>query len=201
MKWFGGNMSFRNQFAHPHGLGGRVAGWIMTIQNVQRNRWVLECVEPQPDEHLLEIGCGPGVAVAEAVALGCRVTAIDPSEVIRAMARRRNAAAIAEGRVVILDGTAEALPAGPFDAAYAVNTPQFWVDVDATLAEVVARLRPGGRMALAIQPRFEGATDADAQRLADENAERLVRAGFGDVRVEILPRRPTAVGCAVGRLR
>ena len=104
MKWFGGNMSFRNQFAHPHGLGGRVAGWIMTIQNVQRNRWVLECVEPQPDEHLLEIGCGPGVAVAEAVARGCRVTAIDPSEVMRAMARRRNAAAIAEGRVVILDG-------------------------------------------------------------------------------------------------
>lgn len=194
-------MSFKNQFAHPHGLGGRAAGWIMTIQNARRNQWVVDRLDPQPGEHLLEIGCGPGVAVAEAVGLGCRVTAVDPSAVMRSMASRRNAAAIADGRVAVLDGSAESLPEGPFAAAYAVNTPQFWTDVDATLAEVVERLGPGGRMALAIQPRFKGATDADARRLAEENAERLARAGFGDVRVDGLSLRPTDVGCAVGRLR
>jgi cyclopropane fatty-acyl-phospholipid synthase-like methyltransferase len=194
-------MSFRNQFAHPHGLGGRAAGWIMTVQNTRRNRWVLDRLDPQPGEHLLEIGCGPGVAVAEAVTLGSRVTADDPSAAMRSMASRRNAAAIADGWVEIVDGSAEALPEGPFAAAYAVNTPQFWADVDSTLAEVVERLGPEGRMALAIQPRFKGATDADARQLAEENADRLVRAGFGDVRVHVLSLRPTDVGCAVGRLR
>jgi SAM-dependent methyltransferase len=193
-------MSFKNQFAHPHGLGGRAAGWVMTMQNGRRNRWVVGLLDPQPGEHFLEIGCGPGLAVAEVVAAGGRVTAIDPSEVMRSMAARRNATAVADGRVVIADGSAEALPDSPFAAAYAANTAQFWKDIDATLDAVATRLRPGGRVALAIQPRFKGATDADARRLADENAERLARAGFGDIRVETLVLRPTDVGCALGRL-
>jgi SAM-dependent methyltransferase len=193
-------MTFRNQFAHPHGLGGRAAGWVMTMQNGRRNRWLVGLIEPEPGEHLLEIGCGPGLAVAEVVAAGGRVTAIDPSAVMRSMAARRNAAAVADSRAVIADGSAEALPDGPFAAAYAANTAQFWKDVDATLDAVATRLLPGGRVALAIQPRFEGATDADARRLADQNAERLDRAGFVDIRVETLALRPTDVGCALGRL-
>ena len=193
-------MSFKNQFAHPHGFGGRAAGWIMGSRNTPRNRWLLELLEPQPGDHLLEIGCGPGVAVAEAVARGCQVTAVDPSEVMRAMAGRRNAAAVADGRVRILDGSAEDLPDGPFAAVYASNTPQFWADIDATLADVARRLLPGGQVALAIQPRFKGATDADARRLADENAGCLRRAGFEEVRLEVLALRPTDAGCALGRL-
>jgi SAM-dependent methyltransferase len=193
-------MSFKNQFAHPHGLGGRAAGWVMTIQNGRRNRWLVGLLEPQPDEHLLEIGCGPGLAVAEIVAAGGRVTAIDPSAVMRSMAAHRNATAVADGRVIIADGSAEALPDGPFAAVYAANTAQFWKDIDATLDAVATRLRPGGRVALVIQPRFKGATDADARRLAEENAERLDRTGFADVRVEMLALRPTDVGCALGRL-
>jgi SAM-dependent methyltransferase len=193
-------MTFRNQFAHPHGLGGRAAGWVMTMQNGRRNRWLVGLIEPEPGEHLLEIGCGPGLAVAEVVAAGGRVTAIDPSAVMRSMAARRNAAAVADSRAVIADGSAEALPDGPFAAAYAANTAQFWKDVDATLDAVATRLLPGGRVALAIQSRFKGATDADARRLADQNAERLDRAGFVDIRVETLALRPTDVGCALGRL-
>ena len=200
MKWLAASMSFRNQFARPRGLGGRAAGWIMSVQNLPRNRWVLDQVAPEPGEHLLEIGCGPGVAIAEAVGRGARVTAVEPSEVMRSMARRRNRAAVADGRVVIGDGSAEDLPVGPFDAAYASNTAQFWVDIDASLAEVARRLVPGGRLALAIQPRFAGATDADALRLAEENADRLRQAGFVDVAVRTLDLRPTDVGCAVGRL-
>ena len=57
-------MSVTNQFAHPHGLGGRAAGWVMTMQNGRRNRWVVGLLDPQPGEHFLEIGCGPGLAVA-----------------------------------------------------------------------------------------------------------------------------------------
>jgi hypothetical protein len=57
-------------------------------------------------------------------------------------------------------------------------------------------MAPGGRVALAVQPRFQGATDADARRIAEENAARLVAAGFVDAEVEVLDLRPVDCGCA-----
>ena len=61
-------------------------------------------------------------------------------------------------------------------------------------------MAPGGRVALAIQPRMKGSTDAKAVRLAEENVERLRTAGFGDLRVETLDLRPVDCGVAVGRV-
>ncbi len=192
-------MSFRNQFALPHGAGGRLAGWIMGTRrsNVSRNRWVVDLLELEPGETVLEIGCGPGVAIARAVDAGARVVAVDPSDVMRAMASRRNAAA--DGQVDIRPGSAADLPPGPFDAAFAVNTVMFWADVDRSLRAVAERLAPGGRVALAVQPRHKGASDDDAHRIAEENVGRLRRAGFVDLRVEVLPLRPTNAAAALGR--
>src|SRR2546421_7741610 len=54
------------QFHEPSGCGGRVAGWVMghRSSNVRRSRWAVELLDVQPDEHVLELGCGPGVAIA-----------------------------------------------------------------------------------------------------------------------------------------
>ena len=179
-------MSFKNQFAHPHGFGGRAAGWIMGSRTPDGTAGCSSCSSPSPVITSSRSAAGRGWRWPRSWPAGCQVTAVDPSEVMRAMAGRRNAAAVADGRVRILDGSAEDLPDGPFAAVYASNTPQFWADIDATLADVARRLLPGGQVALAIQPRFKGATDADARRLADENAGCLRRAGFEEVRLEVL---------------
>jgi trans-aconitate methyltransferase len=189
-------MSFTRHFMHPSGLRGRLAGWVMATRgsNVTRNKWVVDLLDIGPDDRVLEIGCGPGIAVAEAVARGAEVVAVDPSDVMRKMASTRTPAA------TVLEGDADDLPDGPFTVAYAVNTAQFWPDVDTTLAAVRERMAPGGRVALAIQPRFKGATTADAVRIAEENRERLRAAGFGDLRVERLTLRPVDCGVALGRV-
>ena len=114
------------------------------------------------------------------------------------MAARRNATAVADGRVVIADGSAEALPDGPFAAAYAANTAQFWKDIDATL-DAVAGYGPGVRWRWPSSPRFEGdrrRCPAAGRRTPSVSPPRA----SGDIRVETLVLRPTDVGCALGRL-
>jgi SAM-dependent methyltransferase len=196
LKWFAALMGLAKHFMHPAGFGGRIAGWVMSTRgsNVTRNRWVVELLELGPEDRVLEIGCGPGIALADATATGAEVVAIDPSDVMRAMAAKRNPGA------TVLDADSDRLPDGPFTAAFAVNTVMFWPDVDATLRQLRERMAPGGRVALAIQPRFRGATDDDARRLAEDNAARLERAGFGDLRVEALDLKPVDCACAIGRV-
>ena len=54
---------------HPRGAAGSVTGWVFAHRpyNRQRNRWVVSLLDVQPAERVLEIGFGPGVAVAELV--------------------------------------------------------------------------------------------------------------------------------------
>jgi trans-aconitate methyltransferase len=58
---------------------------------------------PDPDDQLLEIGCGPGVAVSlvcERLA-GGRIVAVDRSPTAIERAARRNAEHVASGRAVL----------------------------------------------------------------------------------------------------
>jgi hypothetical protein len=54
------------QFHHPTGAVGHVAGWIMgrRSSNVARNRWAVQLLDVQPTDRVIELGCGPGVAIA-----------------------------------------------------------------------------------------------------------------------------------------
>src|ERR1700757_4885204 len=60
------------QAHHPRGAAGRVAAWEMAHRpsNRQRAAWVVSLLEVQPADRVLEIGFGPGVAVAHLVRAG-----------------------------------------------------------------------------------------------------------------------------------
>src|SRR5205807_9765885 len=116
----------------------------------------------------LGIGFGPGVAVAELVRAGAgHVYGADHSPVMLRQASRRNAAAIRAGRVTLVNAPADRLPAaleGPFDAILAVNSVGFWPAPAERLAELRRRLAPGGRIAIASEPRCPGgAADTDGR--------------------------------------
>src|SRR5262249_5730893 len=95
--------------------------------NRQRNGWVVSLLEVQPTEKVLEIGFGPGLAIAELsrrVGDCGRVYGIDHSDVMLRQATRRNAAAIVAGRVTLARASVDQLPpalGGRFDAILAVN--------------------------------------------------------------------------------
>ena len=193
------------QFGRPSGFVGRLAGWSMARRpsNRQRNQWTVDLLRLTPGDRVLEIGFGPGLALrhaAEQVGSSGYVVGIDPSEVMAAHAGRRNRAAIAEGRMKLHLGQAEQLANldDGFDAIMAINTIGFWREPTARLAELRQRLRPGGRLAVTVQPRSPGATATTSERVRSELEERFRVAGFSDVAGHTLPLNPPAV-CVIGQ--
>ena len=191
------------QFHHPTGPGGHLAGWVMgrRSSNVKRNQWAVELLDIRAGDRVIELGCGPGVAIA---ALARRaehglVVGVDHSEVMIRQSRRRQAAANRKGRVRLIHAPVEAVHVNdaPFDAALAVNTVGIWPDPIARLREIGALLRPGGRIALVSQPRCPGATAATSAAAADELAAMLSQAGFEDLRIKTLELDPPAA-CVLG---
>jgi len=194
------------QFRRPSGLLGRLAGWIMARRgsNVQRNLETVRLLQIEAGDRVLEVGFGPGVAIAAAAQLvgdGC-VFGIDHSAAMVAMAGRRNAGAIASGRVVLRQGeVAELEDEGlEFDKVYAVNVFHFWPDAVAVLRRLRSCMATGARIAITHQPRHKGATNADAELGAEKIAEALRDAGFTHVTIEMIRMHRLDAACVLGRV-
>jgi trans-aconitate methyltransferase len=192
------------QFARPEGTLGRLAGLVMAHRpsNRARNRWTLDLLALSSGDQVLEFGCGPGFAVAAAVARvsAGRVVGVDHSAVMIAQATARNRRAVADGRVELVLGGLDRLAtyAGRFDKAWSVNVIQFLPDKTAALAALMATLRPGAVLAVTYMPRHRDATAADARRIGDELAQHMTAAGAADVRLEELPLAPVPAVAVIG---
>lgn len=149
------NATRGSQFAAPHGPLGHVAGWLMARLNDEMNRLVVDLLDPRPEDSLLEIGSGPGKALAYAAARAAKgfVAGVDVSDVMVAQAQRRNRAAIRVGRMELRQAGVSALPypAARFDRALAINSYYFWPRPEADLREVMRVLKPGGTLALGLR--------------------------------------------------
>jgi SAM-dependent methyltransferase len=93
---------------------------------------------------VLDVGCGSGLALSMAAALGARCSGIDISPALLAVAFQRVPGAD------LREGGLDVLPFGDaaFDVVLAVNALQFAFDPAAALSEVARVLRSGGRLAL-----------------------------------------------------
>jgi ubiquinone/menaquinone biosynthesis C-methylase UbiE len=183
-----------------------MAGWVMAHRgsNRQRNLWVVSLLDVQPTDRVLEIGFGPGVAIAELARYATRghTYGIDHSEVMVGQASKRNAAAVRARRVELLHTSVDRLPRfdEPLDAILAVNSVGFWPNPTDQLGKLRDLLRPGGRIALASQPRCAGATADTTAQAGRELHELLARAGFTELRIETLDLDPP-VACVLANNR
>jgi hypothetical protein len=69
----------------------------------------------------------------------------------------------------------------------------FWDDPVACLRAMRSLLRPGGRIAIASQPRCPGATAETSREAGQDIAARLIEAGFSGTQIETLPLKPPVV--------
>ena len=154
---------------------------------------VLDALQPGADDVLLEIGCGGGAFLEQGLKSGCSAKAIDHSAEMIQVARELNAAAIAEGRLELVQGSANELPfADGSCTCAAMMQVFFFLGAPTVLAECRRVVRPGGTLAVfTVSAEAKGSPAAPepmASRGRFYTHEQLVElardAGFADARVE-----------------
>lgn len=102
------------------------------------------------DDRLLEVGCGGGAFLQEALASGCRAAALDHSPDMTRLARELNRDAAAAGRLLIVEADAARIPfaSNSFSAAVSTGVFGFIADPVPVLSEIHRVLVPGGRLAV-----------------------------------------------------
>lgn len=116
----------------------------------ERLQSVVEQLDIRPDDRVLEIGCGHGVAatfVCERLE-GGHLTAVDRSAKMIQAAIRRNAAHVEAGRAEFLVSTLEDLDLGDrrFDKVFAVRVGLFHRDPERARGLAERWLAPGGAL-------------------------------------------------------
>lgn len=187
------------QFARPRGLLGRLVARIMRRGNAPVSLWMVELLAVEPRNRVLEVGFGPGVALADLLARAQDgfVAGVDASRLMVRQAQSRHADAISAGRLEVREGDASALPYddASFDKVCGAHVIYFWRDAPATVRELRRVLRPAGTLALAYQERehmppnaVSGLSNAGARLYGPGEVEQVARvAGFDNVRVETKP--------------
>lgn len=186
------------QYRQPAGIFGRYIGRQMARQHQQENAWSVSLLAIEPEDHILEVGFGPGMAIemmAQQASSG-RIAGIDYSPTMVSVARKRNAQAIKAGRVDLRCGEATALPftSASFDKTLSIHTLYFWSDPTKALREICRVLRPGGMLVLTFlsKDRWPGGETAPtiAGVYSDQEVAQLMHeAGFAEAHIEPGPEQ------------
>lgn len=154
-----------------------------------------EALDLQPDDEVLDVGCGSGAFLAQQASHVRRVAGIDLSDIQIDLAHHNLRDRLTVGTADIVKGDARALPwpDGSFTAATCMAAFEAFADPAQVLAEVFRVLRPGGRAVMTIGERVP--PDARTERRwgalwvwAEDDVRHMVeQAGFTDVRIRYAP--------------
>ena len=171
----------------PQGAGARFT-YRDPLYHYPNFRAILSELALEADDVLLEVGCGGGAFLREALRSGCRAAAVDHSPEMVHLAREENQQAVAEGRLDVRHASADRLPFADetFTCAVMTGVLGFLADPVAAFREIYRTLQRGGRLVvLGSDPTWKGtpaAPEPMASRLhfyTDPQLEQLARqAGF-----------------------
>lgn len=160
-----------------------------------RHYWATSILSVQPDEQVLEIGCGAGITanlVADSLDKG-HLHAIDRSAAMVEMAKKRNVCLIESGKLSLACGkfSRTILPETAFDKVYAFNLRTFLTQYSTDSELVRKLLKPGGKFFVFYQPM--GPSDG----LMSDGKEGLRHAGFEIIDSLVQPGSPLPSFCII----
>lgn len=172
------------------GVFGYVAGLTMIAGRGGDGRLVTDLAQVSADDHVLDIGCGPGTAARIAAGPAGRVSGVDPSEPMLRLARLLTRGTGQRAPIEWIAGGAEALPLPDrsVTVCWSLASVHHWPELEPGIAEVRRVLQPGG-LFLALEKVVEpgatgnashGWTDAQAKLFASM----LTQRGFDEATVD-----------------
>ena len=118
------------QLREPTGFAGAAAALGMSLVNREPNRIAIEALDVASDDTVLELGFGPGQAIAALASIACKgmVLGIDHSTDMVRQASWLNRKAIQRGRAELRQARFDSLPwpAESIDKILAVNVVYFF---------------------------------------------------------------------------
>ena len=196
------------QAQHPSGLVGRIVARVMTRTTLPSAMWTAELMEIEPTDRVLEVGFGNGASIEHLTRLANRghVAGAEVSETMLDVASRRNAAAIADGRVELRQADGSSLPfdEGSFDKACTNNTVYILKEPIAVFKEMFRVLKPGGLVAVNFPVRENfmkfrpTRTPGFYLHKLDDLRAAVEDAGFENVRLERTDRVKFGAHCLLG---
>ncbi|MBN2027577.1 MAG: class I SAM-dependent methyltransferase [Actinobacteria bacterium] len=189
------------QGGKPAGRIGRLIGKGMNLGHSAQWQWALERISIDPEDVVLDIGCGGGQALKSLAGRASKgkVFGIDHSEEMVDLSRRTNGELIEGGRVEVVHGEVSSLPFADemFHLVTAFDTFYFWPHHAEDLKEVIRVLYPGGRLLLFNEgyrqeklsrrgAQFEKAAGVELQTPA-ETCALLSQAGYTDIELALRP--------------
>ena len=192
------------QFRRPHGALGHLAGLIMAHRgsNRKRSAWTVSLLALEPRHKVLEIGCGPGLALKACAAdtPGGLIVGIDHSAAMARQARRRLSAEIMAGHADVRLGSLAEIgkEPSPYHRIFSVNVVQFFPEMDEAFRQVHACLVNRGVAATTFQPRSKKPTREQAHDMAARIEAAMSSAGFTDIQRHELPLQPAPAICVTG---
>lgn len=159
--------------------------------------WAVDVMDVQPDDNILEIGCGPGYGaelICERLETG-KLFAIDRSESGVDRTKRRCARFLEAGRLTVrqIDLATLRVPVKRLTKVFAFNVNLFWVrDCDDEVALLYERVLPGGAVFLF----YEAKQPELVPTIVTKASASLTKAGF---RVAVVEQKAPPVVGIIGK--
>lgn len=164
----------------------------------ERFNWAVEMLHVDPDDHILEIGCGHGIAVSLIAPelKGGSITALDVSQTMIVKARKRNE----RNEAAFITGTLEdaCLPEKQFDKVFAFNVNVFHQNPEKELQLIRHCLAPNGALYIFHQPPPTDSLQV-AQGFGDAIAAQLKKHRFRVKDVLVKKLVPSPVVCVISQ--
>lgn len=142
----GETMEIFDNMRKPKGKLGNLQLKSMNKEHTPVSLWGLKHLDINPDDIILDVGCGGGININRMSKKAKKVYGVDYSIESVKLSREVNRQEISDGKVEVVKGDVQNLPFDDesFDIVTAFETVYFWPNIEKCFGEVKRVLKPGG---------------------------------------------------------